>query len=110
VKLSTEKCGSSCSCTWKACFWKALVCGIFERSEVREGMPQPLAARSWAGLPPKYHSKNFQDASLFLASLGIQKPVAPKQELTRWLPSCGAGAKRETAASLGSPPMSPPNQ
>src|SRR5207249_10453035 len=84
---------SSACRTFCTCFWKAVSCGICAYIDLRPGTPQPLFARSCAGLPPMYCSNTAQAASASLVWAEMTQPVAVIVGSRRTPDHVGAGRK-----------------
>src|SRR5215218_4455384 len=68
--------GSSWSSVFFAFRCTAVFVGSRSNSDFCAGTPQPIPARSRAGLPPMYHSNTLHVASGFLVFALITQPVA----------------------------------
>src|SRR5438477_12161932 len=85
--------GSSACRTFCTCFWKAVSCGIWAYIDLRHGTPEPLFARSCAGLPPMYCSNTAHAASAGLVCDEMSQPVAGIVGSRRRADHVGAGRK-----------------
>src|SRR5207247_9792824 len=100
--ITAFEAGSSWSSVFFAFRCTAVFVGSWSKSDLCAGTPQPMPARSRAGLPPMYHSNTSQAASGFFVRELMTHPVAVMVG-SRCLPffQRGAASSRELA---GAPP------
>src|SRR5204863_8343846 len=91
-RMKSDLPSSACR-TFCTCFWKAVSCGICAYIDLRPGTPQPLFARSCAGLPPMYCSNTAHAASASLVWAEMTQPVAVIVGSRRTPDHVGAGRK-----------------
>src|SRR5712692_4489206 len=114
LSFSPTRYGLYCSATldagssWSSVFFAFRCTNVFSGSRSKRdtwaGTPQPMPARSRAGLPPMYHSKTVHAASGFFVAALITHPVAVMVG-SRCLPPFQIGdvSSRDRAATFALP-------